>query len=139
MGTAMAQIPPLSPHAEHRPKILNHSFLKLTANYPKWLMSLLINLRTNHIALNKHLHRIGKSDSPHCTHCPQTPETMHHFLFECPKYNQECHILVNQLGRSTTSLPFLLTTGSPIAIPCLVKYVNATDRLSKTYGKVTSP
>ena len=50
--------------------------------------------------------------------------TMHHFLFDCPKYNQERHTLINQLGRSATSLPFLLT--SPIAIPCLVKYVNAT-------------
>ncbi|KAF8592274.1 hypothetical protein K439DRAFT_396841 [Ramaria rubella] len=32
--------------------------------------SLLLQLRTRHIPLNSHLHRIGKYQTPKCPHCP---------------------------------------------------------------------
>ncbi|OJA09556.1 hypothetical protein AZE42_01138 [Rhizopogon vesiculosus] len=68
---------PLDPHVEQitrtqqiDPNTINRSFLKFTATFPKRLTSLLMNLRSRHIPLNRHLHRIGKSDSPNCAHCP---------------------------------------------------------------------
>ncbi|KAG2156408.1 hypothetical protein DEU56DRAFT_695682, partial [Suillus clintonianus] len=108
--------------------------LKLTAHYPKRLTSLLISLRTHHIPLNKHLHRLTKADSPHCPHCPQAEETIHHYLFACPQYQRERHILSCALGRKSTSLPHLLAT--PEAIPHLVCFVNATRRLKPTLGEI---
>jgi ribonuclease HI len=42
------------------PNILHCSFIKLTASFPKHLTSLLINLWSQHIPLNKHLHWLGK-------------------------------------------------------------------------------
>jgi len=66
------------------PNTINRSFIKLTTTFPKRLTSLLMNLRSRHIQLNRHLHRIGKSITPNCSHCPQEEETVHHFLFNCP-------------------------------------------------------
>ncbi|OJA10067.1 hypothetical protein AZE42_10561 [Rhizopogon vesiculosus] len=80
--------------------LLQCSFVKLTASFPKRLTSLYMSLRMGHALLNKHLHRIGKTESPHCQ---RTEETVHHFLFTCPFYQRERHILVNALGRKASS------------------------------------
>jgi ribonuclease HI len=60
------------------PNLMQRSFIKLAANFPKRLTSLYISLHSQHISLNKHLHRLGKVESPHCAHCPQIDETVHH-------------------------------------------------------------
>ncbi|KAG2057390.1 hypothetical protein BDR06DRAFT_878129, partial [Suillus hirtellus] len=54
--------------------------IKLTSSYPRCLTSLLMNLHTYHIPLNKHLHQIGKSMTPNCPYCLHSPKTIHHFL-----------------------------------------------------------
>jgi hypothetical protein len=107
------------------PNILNRSFVKLTSTFPKRLTALLIQLRTQHIPLNKHLHRLGKVNSPHCPHCPTREETVHHLLIECPQYRRERHQLSNALGREATSIPYLLS--DPKAMPHLVRYINGTQ------------
>ncbi|KAG2122240.1 hypothetical protein DEU56DRAFT_746102, partial [Suillus clintonianus] len=116
---------------------INKSFLKLTANCSKRLTSLLVSLRTRHIPLNKHLHRLTKVNSPHCPHCPLIDETILHFLFDCPQYKRERHILACALGRKSTSLPYLLTDSE--AIPHLARFVNATRRLKPTLGEILPP
>lgn len=68
------------------PNILNHSFVKLTATFPKRLTSMYMALRTQHIPLRKYLHRIGKHRSPHCPFCPGVEETVPHYLLDCPQY-----------------------------------------------------
>ncbi|OJA19689.1 hypothetical protein AZE42_13476 [Rhizopogon vesiculosus] len=119
------------------PNTINRSFLKLTATFPKRLTSLLMNLRSRHIPLNRHLHRIGKSDSPNCAHCPQDEETIHHYLFDCSHVRHERHILTNTLGRKASSLPFLLTNID--AIHHLIRFINATKRFKTTFGEVKMP
>ncbi|OAX32738.1 hypothetical protein K503DRAFT_701595, partial [Rhizopogon vinicolor AM-OR11-026] len=111
--------------------------LKLTATFPKRLTSLLMNLRSRHIPLNSHLHRIGKSDSPNCAHRAQNEETIHHFLFDCFYVHRERHALTTALGRKASSLPFLLTDIN--AIPHLVRFINATKRFKTTLGEVKMP
>lgn len=69
------------------PDIINRSFVKLTASFPKRLTGLLMCLRSQHAPLNSHLHRINRADDPHCPHCPDREETVHHFLAECPHTN----------------------------------------------------
>ncbi|KAG2076396.1 hypothetical protein BDR04DRAFT_1045966 [Suillus decipiens] len=46
----------------------------------------MMNLRSLNILLNEFPHRLKKSPSPYCPHCPQTIEIVHHFLLQCPNY-----------------------------------------------------
>ncbi|OAX30664.1 hypothetical protein K503DRAFT_704974, partial [Rhizopogon vinicolor AM-OR11-026] len=82
-------------------------------------------------------HHLGKSDSPRCPHCPLFNESVHHFLFDCPHYQRECHILACTLSRQATSLPYLLTEAE--ATPHLTRYVNAMRRLKSTLGEILMP
>ncbi|KAG2049803.1 hypothetical protein BDR06DRAFT_892935, partial [Suillus hirtellus] len=89
------------------------------------------------IALNQHLHRIQRNDTPNCPICPNSEETVHHFLFECPQYVQEHFILHQKLSRKATSLPFLLT--DPLAMTHFLRFINSTGRLKTTFGEVSLP
>lgn len=65
---------------------------------------LLFQLRSGHIALSKHLHRLKKSDTLNCLQCDRSaPETVHHFPFDCPRYARQRHKLRNKLGRQALS------------------------------------
>jgi hypothetical protein len=119
------------------PRILNGAFISLTQHLPKRHISLMLWLRTRHISLNQHLHRIGKSPSPDCPHCASTPETTQHFLLLCPQYARERHILSNTLKCNATSIPFLLSNVK--ATSPLIRYVNSTGRLKPTFGEVPPP
>jgi hypothetical protein len=119
------------------PKILKRSFIKFTAEFPKRLTGLYMALCSQHIPLNHHLNRIGKTPSPHCPHCPATVETVPHLLVDCPQYQRECHTLSCALGRKASSLPYLLS--NPRAIPHLVRFINAMGRLRQTFGVVPLP
>ncbi|KAG2130392.1 hypothetical protein DEU56DRAFT_717654, partial [Suillus clintonianus] len=94
----------------------------------------LIGLRTGHIALNKHLHRLNKSPSQFCPHCPRSTETVHHFILVCRKYRVERHTLAVALGRQSTSLSYLLANKE--ALPHLLQFINSTKRLISIYGEV---
>ncbi|KIK92607.1 hypothetical protein PAXRUDRAFT_49671, partial [Paxillus rubicundulus Ve08.2h10] len=108
-------------------------FLKLVSSLPKCHISLIIWLCTTHIALNKHLHHIKKSDSPLCPYCNKI-ETVEHYLTSCPQYTHEPHILSNMLRRRAGSVSFLLT--QPKAIKSLIIFVNSSGRLKETFGNV---
>ena len=90
-----------------------------------------------HIGLNVHLHRINRSETPHCPICDDTDETINHFLFICPQYDRERHILANALNCKATSLPFLLA--DPKATEHFLRYVNSTGRFKPTFGDVSLP
>ncbi|KAG2742523.1 hypothetical protein P692DRAFT_201795598 [Suillus brevipes Sb2] len=51
------------------PSFPSKGFAKLAEKLPRCHASLLIQLRTGHIPLNKHLHRISKAPSPLCPSC----------------------------------------------------------------------
>ena len=61
-------------------------FRKTIDDMPKDQSAVLVQLRTGHIALNHHLHRIGKADAPTCPCCMRADETVQHFLFHCPAH-----------------------------------------------------
>ena len=43
---------------------------------------------TGHIGLNKHLHRINRSDTSNCPNCTDTEETVAHYISQCPAYSR---------------------------------------------------
>jgi hypothetical protein len=108
--------------------------MKLVDPFPKGHISLYTQFRTKHVPLNIHLHRIGKSPT-HCPHCPERDETIHHFLFECPRFNLERHQLANALRRQATDLRFLLT--EDVAYKPLMRYIKNTGRFNDTFGEIT--
>ncbi|KAG1809093.1 uncharacterized protein BJ212DRAFT_1279786, partial [Suillus subaureus] len=72
-----------------------------------------------------------------CPHCPQTEETIYHYLFVCLQYQPERHVLAQALGWKATSLSHLLP--NPAAIPHLVHYINKTHHLKSILGKILMP
>ncbi|KAH7916825.1 hypothetical protein BV22DRAFT_970267, partial [Leucogyrophana mollusca] len=84
--------------------------------------------------LNKHLHKIQRSDTPNCPICTDTVEDIHHFLFSCPQYACERHIMRRTLRRKATSLTYILT--SEDALEPFLKFVNSTGRFKPTFGEV---
>lgn len=48
--------------------------------------SILTQARTGKISLEAYLYNIGRADTPYCSHCPGTRETVRHVLIDCPQY-----------------------------------------------------
>ncbi|KAG1782959.1 hypothetical protein EV702DRAFT_958981 [Suillus placidus] len=136
--TRWKQIWRRSPHYERMNRLdsslLDQSFVELTSSFAKCLTGILIGLRMGHIALNKHLHRLGKSPIMFCLHCPRIIEMVHHFLLDCCQYCVEHHILSIALGRQAMSIQYLLTCEE--ATPHLIRFINSTKHLAPIFSEV---
>ena len=117
------------------PKLLSSSFTKLMLLRTQRQTSILIWLCTNHCPLNKYLKCITKSPSDSCPHCNKTPETIIHFLLNCPQYNHPRHVLCQRIGPHNMNIPFLLSLEK--AIPNLLTYVEQTNRLMTSHGIIS--
>ena len=112
-------------------------WLQLIADLTRAQATIILQLRTGHIGLNKHLHRIKHTNSPACPRCNAMPyETIQHFLFKCDNYRQEHFELKRRLGRNTSKLPYLLT--NPAAIKQTLKYVHSMHRFNQTFSSLAS-
>lgn len=101
--------------------------------------SMLMQIRTGHIGLNKYLFTIKKARSPKCQLCfecsgREIPETVKHFLFECQGYDNERHVMRMKLGRKSKDLKYILSDEG--ATELLLKYISRTKRLRLTPGEV---
>lgn len=101
--------------------------------------SLLTQIRTRHIALNVYLHKIKKIELPNCGACWQrsnenNPETLTHYLFECPEHAAARCTMDTALGLRSKDLECILSSGKTVKI--LPNYVNRTGRLKTTFGDV---
>ena len=115
--------------------VLSKKWMKLVKPLSHKQTSIIMQLRTGHIGLNKHLHRIKRSDSPHCPNCDENAiETIHHFLFDCTRYRRERSILHRKLRRHTYDISHLLT--HPAATLPLLKYIHATGHLKQMFGTI---
>ncbi|KAG0719345.1 E3 ubiquitin-protein ligase Siah1 [Chionoecetes opilio] len=71
----------------------------------------LTRLRLGHTRLTAHLHRLCLSPDPHCPWCMNIPETIEHFLLQCPRFHSHHVVLQSQLlalNVTTFDLPTLL-------------------------------
>jgi len=115
----------------------SREFRRLAYGLPKKLTSILVQLRTGHIGLNKHLFRIGKTTSPLCPCCGRHPETVMHFVLQCPAHRMARERMLKLLGRRQTTLHELLTDRK--ALKPLFRYVRDTGRLKTTFGEIPDP
>jgi len=105
----------------------------LTTDLPKIHSTILFQLRTGHIALNNHLHRIQQLDTPNCSCCSHR-ETVQHFLLQCSRYDRPRRALEQAVGHTNMTLNVLLTTRK--LLPALMNYINATKRLHSVYQDI---
>ena len=68
-------------------------FLKNISALSRAQVSLVTQLQTRHVPLNKHLHNIHKAASPICPCCRQANKTVHHFLFDCHTHDHVCIVV----------------------------------------------
>ena len=80
------------------PSTPSNRFRKMTAKMTRRQRSILIQLRTGHIPLQAHLHRIGKAESPICQQCYREPETVSHYLQRCQAYRAQRRVLMESTG-----------------------------------------
>jgi hypothetical protein len=109
------------------------NFRRITKNCTRAQFSLLLQLRSGHIQLNKHLHRIGKTERPICPNCNAAIETVEHFLLNCPTFNDERDDNMRQLGDRSYGTLFETQDG----IRAVLGYVNDTKRLKEYFGDVS--
>ncbi|OSC99794.1 hypothetical protein PYCCODRAFT_1372324, partial [Trametes coccinea BRFM310] len=88
----------------------------------------LIQLCTGHSLLNRHLHRIGRADSPLCPSCRAAPKTVAHFLLQCPSHRHHRAPLARACPDANLSLKHLLV--STVVHQQLLTYIRATGRIS---------
>lgn len=93
------------------------AYRKLAERLPRRQASILIQLCTEHIPLQTYLHRIQRADTPICEQCGAAPETVHHFLCECPAYDMQRERLDGDAGEAATQLRTLLNA------PCVMSHL----------------
>lgn len=114
-------------------------FQNLIKGFSKTHTSILVHLRTGHIGLNKHLHRIQKADTPKCKNCAGTyDETVVHFLLHCPAYASQRSKMKSQILRATGTREITIRNLLTVRLhaPALIDFVKATNRLATTFPRI---
>jgi hypothetical protein len=108
-------------------KLPSKEYLRIINEQPRALTSLIFQLRTGHIPLNKYLYRIQKAESPTCPACEAPEESVHHYIKECPKYRYERRKLEAKADGEDT-MAFALSTKE--GIKAIGEYIRGTGRFS---------
>ncbi|EIW53558.1 uncharacterized protein TRAVEDRAFT_84152, partial [Trametes versicolor FP-101664 SS1] len=85
-------------------------------------------LRTGHAPLNRHLHNIGKSDTALCPACHAAPETVLHFLIQCPALRRQRAPLARSLPPASLTLKNVL--GTTRCHDALMAFIHASGRFA---------
>ena len=86
----------------------SNRFRKLLSGLNRTQISILVQLRTGHIPLNKHLFCINKVESPMCPMCRQGEELVHHYLFKCMTWRHKRWHMGKELGSSASAADCML-------------------------------
>lgn len=86
--------------------------------------ALLFQLRTGHVALNSHLHRIGCAESPICPACEEREETVEYVLLYYLAYARARMRILYRYGVKALILTSLLNRNH--LIPSLFNFLHAT-------------
>ncbi|KAI0714108.1 hypothetical protein C8Q72DRAFT_790234 [Fomitopsis betulina] len=108
------------------------AYHNLAERLPRHQASILIQLCTEHVLLQKYLHRIKKTDSPICEQCGLAPEMVYHYLCKCPAYEEQREKLDGDAGKAAMQLRTLLNT--PRMMKHLFRYIHSTRWFHATYS-----
>eukprot|EP00918_Siedleckia_nematoides_P067420 GHVU01146787.1.p1 GENE.GHVU01146787.1~~GHVU01146787.1.p1 ORF type:complete len:468 (+),score=28.56 GHVU01146787.1:74-1405(+) len=110
----------------------SRTFWKISRELPRRLSSILVQLRTGHIPLQKHLHRIQRANSDICPCCKLHPETVFHYLMMCPVHKGPRASLRRNFSNRDWNLSSLLNR--PESLEHLARYINTTGRFQHVMG-----
>lgn len=90
--------------------IASRAYWKLERELPRKLLRILTQLRTGHIPLQKHLHRIKKVESPYCPCCKRDAlETVFHYMMKCPAHRVPRERFRRRVAAKNWNIAALLT------------------------------
>jgi hypothetical protein len=115
------------------PTAMSNKYLMLITPLPKKMASILMQMRTGHTPLAKHLHCIGKADSPTCPACQQHEEMIEHLLLHCPAHQDTRQVLHSKVEGRNIIIAKLLTTLKTLRP--LFYFIAATRRFRNTFGE----
>lgn len=115
----------------------SNKFAKKIQSLPRKHSSLIFQLCSGPIALNKHLHRIKKEPLAKCRKCNAHEETVHHLLLVCPAYTHQRNTLRDKIGPRKCNLKYLLNNED--GMKEMLRFVAATKRMEQTFGDITPP
>ncbi|KAI0037343.1 hypothetical protein FA95DRAFT_1460707, partial [Auriscalpium vulgare] len=116
------------------PSTPSNKFRRATVHLPRRQSSLLIQLRSKTIALQRYLHHIKRADNATCPACEQSDETVFHFLMECPAHEEPRRRLGQAVGRAKMKMDYLLSNKK--AFPKLFQFIHETKRFEDAFGDV---
>ena len=108
------------------------TFLKRLDSLTRKQSSIILQLRCGHLPLNVYLHRINKSESDRCQACYDEeeqvshPETINHFIFICPAYNEARTELIDRISLNHFHLSNIMKDTN--RLKALTTYINRTGR-----------
>ncbi|CCA76851.1 hypothetical protein PIIN_10836 [Serendipita indica DSM 11827] len=106
----------------------SNKYLQITDELMRAEAVALIQLRTGHIGLNKHLNHINRADAPWCPHCGEgNAENITHLLHICPAYNAARAKWEGALREKTREPVEIL--GTKEGIKETLKFIRRTGRL----------
>ena len=117
----------------------SNRFRKIARLLPRRHTSILTQLRTGHVPLQRHLHHIrpDEFENPNCPACGQCEETVSHFLLQYQNYADSRHRLEQAVGRASRDLPKLLS--NPKMFKHLFVFINETQRFREMFGDLSLP
>ena len=78
----------MTSHMRNTLAVKNHIKYINNKNIARNRLRLIIQAITGHCALNYHLHKIKRAETPTCEKCYVENETMEHFLGRCQAYSE---------------------------------------------------
>lgn len=105
--------------------------------------SIILQLRCGHFPLNNYLHRINKIDSNRCQACAEQlegispPETINHFIFDCPAYTVARNELLDKIGEENFFFPNIMA--DIIKMKALITFINRTGRFRNWVAQRPTP
>ena len=117
------------------PSLPSKTYLENTGDLSHSQTSLLTQLRTGHVPLNQHLHCIGRSNTPHCQHCPGTVKNVTHLLLFCRRHAHHHHRIAVALKRKAHDISHLLANTK--AIRYTLNFLHSTRRFEHTHSDIS--
>jgi hypothetical protein len=107
------------------------AFLGRTNSLTRKQSSMIIQIRSGHFPLNNYLYKIQKINSNGCTQCGEDqegpPETVQHFVFDCPAHVAARNELTNKIGLNHFSFKDIMADTN--RMKALTTFINRTGRL----------
>ncbi|PSS29837.1 hypothetical protein PHLCEN_2v2678 [Hermanssonia centrifuga] len=119
------------------PKLPSKRYGILIVGLPRRHAAILFPLRMGFVPLRKHLHKIGRADTPTCQACGEAPETVPHYILYCPAFNHPRSAMSFELGDNVHSLTALFTNAGSLRL--LFRYIHRTRRFEEHFGCMSLP